>query len=719
MTLRWSVSPMSAVGWTRESRMIYTFSESLCATLRRATVSARNKTESPLVFGHVCWGKLEEAATLRLTDVESREDRSHLAEFSGKGTAHTDAFGRHIRLFGRGGTLLDFLVRRAYNFHRPQAETSAEGGYVFLIRPPGGPKAPLIRAVSGKMELSVSFYDTLACEQDILAYVSALYSAPDTDDSTLLAAKEGLVGCRYATRRRVSSSEKVLASLRTVMEDFSAPEGESSAFIAALQTALMFVRTASSAGDAAGFVTVAVRPFLLSAEEGEKPEDQPVLLMSAVILESHRGEIENLKKELAIALKPLIPPLTTFATSARHLPAQGSLKQYFGSTSMSLRHELLSEAMTSVRIESKAFLNWPRELVTWLSLLIDKLRDQVHEGMPLTFSFVVGDRSEVMDSGAFDLLAFAGDGSALVPWDATGEVLPQQTPELIDGVVREITKNNYSWFQDGKYALFWDATFPSLRAQGLLRLKTSSWDLFIRHARMGRPDPATTSARVVLYSGVDRSSGLVVDRQEVLSYRAGHGWHVSRHEGEGNGRNAKVRMALSTALEPLFGRSEYREQLVDRMCSGLMAVSADPHAGCMLVVCANHERVGEFSDMGAPWATTGGGDPLKMSLDEMTSMMAMDGATCLWNNAPESCEAKVAFRRLVRLPAGAMNAELNSGHQKKYLDGEGSRKWSGGLAACRDDVAAVLSVSQDGPVFLFTKRQEEGTLRMIVDIDKA
>jgi hypothetical protein len=58
---------------------------------------------------------------------------------------------------------------------------------------------------------------------------------------------------------------------------------------------------------------------------------------------------------------------------------------------------------------------------------------------------------------------------------------------------------------------------------------------------------------------------------------------------------------------------------------------------------------------------------------------------------------------------------LSEGAQRE-LDGEGSRKWSSANAARREEVALVLSVSQDGPIHVYRPEMDKG--KQVVTVEE-
>jgi hypothetical protein len=153
------------------------------------------------------------------------------------------------------------------------------------------------------------------------------------------------------------------------------------------------------------------------------------------------------------------------------------------------------------------------------------------------------------------------------------------------------------------------------------------------------------------------------------------------------------------------------------MSTTILAISDDPNSGCMLIIGQNIKL--HFDSMGSPWRTQreeekdnkGEINPLNLSLDEITALMSMDGATCLFsdNNRPA-----ISFRNIVKVSNSPVNRKIEKRTIENILDGEGSRKWSAATAATMKEVDLVIAVSQDGPIYLYYPTDDDNT----INIDK-
>ena len=589
--------------------------------------------------------------------------------------------------------------------------------YGFLI---SSNKQPLVMADEA-LEVSSAYFTRLVKRDTILSYLKDLY-APDKQDQLMdplspfpqyNAAQ--LIGLRYAARDELTENDRrTLVSLSaaggTVSPDRLPTELEWT-FLGALQTGLMYVEAARiEKQQAHGFVSVGACYLL----EGKAPGECPLAILSAVLppdCEKNKrsrlvGKLEEILKErlpsTVHAVRESEPKLST-----AHLLL---IKERGRAPLPLIRRQVLPVFESAFII--KSFPKWREGLVLWLGLLAERLRGIVHEGTALNFTFVVADRSQILDSGLFDAveLRFDGPDATLVPWDVHGNEFDKaKTKGTVEAVLREIGKKNYSWFLDGKYALLWDSTFPRRSPSNLIRFRESSWDVFLNHVRLGKESRAKGVVRAMIYVSADGSGGIIADGKHLASFRKGQPWTIglSRRAGD-----------LEKHLEKHLGKwsmtPETLAATVRRVGDALLAISDDPHVGCLLVIFLK-DSPPQFDSMGDPWKTANGRALLKMTLDELTSLMAMDGATCLYL---EDEQPAVAFRRLIRVPdAGASGPRVREIHPDaaSKLDGEGSRKWSAANAARREEVSVVMSVSQDGPIHIY---QPDGGNRVTVQIIK-
>ncbi len=704
---------------------MFTIYEQIATKLHDCLNQALEIDGIPLVFGHVCWGVLTKPGAFRMTQIVVRpEDKLPLTKFSDKyHIDHEAAFRRHINRFGRSGTLLDWVTLWMYEnvsfVSSPGSEDfEAMGELTLNVACEDGAACLSVR--ENALTLSRSLYDTLLPESVITRYLKTLYGDPEKRDPVHSKfAAEHLIGARAVALQMVDNDVASKRPLRTLSEYYDKAssvherrEYNKWMFMGALQTGLIYVDASrTDKSDPQGFISVGCGYDVLDTQ---KAEDNPLAILSAVLPKDvQEDELRvlsaKLKELLLGSIKTKISKIHTF----RDRPSTNAIRQMDSDRWDSVVLEQIISTEVKKAFAVQAFPNWASALTLWLSLLTERMRDSVHEGQLLNFSFVVADKSQVADSGLFELVNLSfPENDKLLPWDANGETLDSKTcHEVLRAFQQDVGKKNYAWFQEGKYALLWDATFPSRHPQSLIRFKDSSWDIFVANTRMGKKSRATDIIGAMTYVRADSSGGVILRGRQVLSFRKRQRWN------KGSGRRPeKLKLKLSNKLTPWELQPKVFERTVKIFGEALSAIADDPHGGCILVIYAKGATP-TFENMGEPWKTIHDGNPLMMSRDELTSLMSMDGATGLYfdNERP-----KVVFRSLVQpryderySPSHENPIIINTKDLQKHLDGEGSRKWSAAYAAMNQGTVLVIAVSQDGPIFAFERiaSTQEGAAR--------
>lgn len=304
----------------------------------------------------------------------------------------------------------------------------------------------------------------------------------------------------------------------------------------------------------------------------------------------------------------------------------------------------------------------------------------------------MGDMSQIEDSPAFERLPLADESVTFPP--GLAEIDEKVMLASLYKAMRTIEKENYFWFQGGRYALLWDFTSPEQEPRYLLGLKDSSWHVFIANARNRRPAGTAVAALVVGYLDDRGGGGLIVHGEHEFTLSKDGKW-IQR----GDELSGRIDAYLKAAGNGILADEE-RKTLV----KALVSVSNDPDTGCMLVL-ANNQAIPNFETMGHPWKVKrptslgiGEGDPLlELPDQELVALLGMDGAACVWK---QDSKCRIAFRRLAS-PDDAEKSRTLATNMRDNLSGEGSRKWSALLAACRKDVNLIIAVSQDGPVHFY------------------
>jgi hypothetical protein len=691
--------------------MFFKIRKTLEDAVAKHSAEALATTDSPLVFGHVCLGSLTATARapydgLRITEIAAMDSAAlPIVAATASKVSHGAAFRRHINRFGRSATLLDWLTRRMYRTFAAMVDPPA----IPVCRVPVlvSPGSAVLRETGDTISASRELFQTLVDANFVGPYFNELYAQATSDDGpgsvcpALSYIAEQFVGLRLAAQRLIEAlgAAATLQSLSTVYQD--TPTATRNAedewkFLAALQTALMYVWAAHQAGEApVGFVSVGACYRM----QGVSVERCPLAVLSAVLPASCEGtQMARIANQLETILTTKTNLAVTAASNHRAVGQDPDIHHYSTKTwtPNRIRNAVTNELQNAFPTEW--FQPWRRSLVLWLSLIAERLRGTVHEGQPLNFSFVVADRSEILDSGLFEVVGLTvPDDSTLVPLNDQGMAHNATvTDALLKTAVREIEKKNYSWFLDGKYALLWDASFPNKHPQHLIRIKDSSWEVFQNHIRLGKESRAARIVRSMVFVATDGSGGLVLNGKQVASFRKGQEWSDGSSD-----REQKLRDCVTKHIKKWQITEDLCGRIVKTAVDALLAISDDPHAGCMLVIFEQGQKP-KFEHMGEVWQTSYGKDFLLMSRDVLTSLMSMDGAACLFFEDENAC---IEFRRLVTAPDEAKRTLHQDVREK--LDGAGSRKWSAANAAKRNEVGVVISVSQDGPIHIYEAKNEK------------
>jgi hypothetical protein len=685
--------------------MFFDIRQTLEKALANYSKEARQATHCPLVFAHVCLGSLTPSAKspydgLRITEIAAtKSERTPIGRMVVDSQGHRSAFRHHINLFGRSATFLDWLTRRLYrDLATLRSNVAVPTSHIEVLV---CSQNAALTLNGNTLKLSSSFFDTIVKANVVRRYFTELYKQGSGHDGLVPAGAavpymaERFVSLRFAAEslllaNGVTAALKRLSALYKDKPGGTQDQESEWEFLGALQTALMYVWASQNPSDEpVGFVTVGAC-YRINRVAVDKC---PLGLFSAVLPprcdDARRNEIVRSLKELLKEKMPL------HINDAKYYHDRGDTPQVHHRTTKSWTPSRIQAAVNKElrnAFPTRWFQRWRASLMVWLSYLAEHLRGKVHEGQPLNFSFVVADRTEIHDSGLFEVVPLQIDGHAkLVPLDDEGNADDKgAADDLLDRVLREIEKKNYSWFLGGKYALLWDASFPSRYPQYLIRFKESSWEVFQNQIRLGKKTRAADVVRAMIFVSTDGSGGMVLSGKQVVSFRKGQAWSE-----ESSRRETRLKRYLQRHIGRWNFAPKLKHDTVKRIADALLAISDDSHAGCMLVIFEKDKRL-KFECMGEIWKTSFGGQLREMSRDVLTSLMAMDGATCLFvkNGRPH-----VEFRRLATAPDKATRTLHIESRIK--LDGAGSRKWSAANAAKRHEIAIVISVSQDGPVHIY------------------
>lgn len=714
---------------------------------------------SPLIFGHICCGVLDRPGALRLSKIVFREPVTAFmkqtpdfqdVEPADLGELHRLAFQEHIRIFGRYATLLDWISRWIYKNCATVDDRRLGDHHVSFLRCAGS--APIAEHVTRKgvrIEVSDELWRTLAPSGVVDGYCLHLYRRVRNpkDPKHLPAAVDTQLSQAILASARVRAYELIVADpgakacLRRLSQIYRNPRcGALSAenatdealdwvFLSALQTGLLYVVLARSDGQVPlGFTSGGVvysradNDQLQALSEDDRHalvETMPVVVASVVITSEAEADSAG-----TVVVNRLMD-----GRCRSDVNKIDKYAQLPNPTALALEHhdnwnEQIIEAFLKSKLETcfagHALPCWPRACTLWISRVLEALRGAIHEGLPLNFCFVLADLTQLQDSSLFEVIPLA-NCSVPFPVGDNGQ-FAADCERFIKDARKEIAKRNYSWFHEGRYALLWDATFPEQNPGYLVRFRNSSWDVFVTACRHGEKFDAARLAVVIGYLRADGTGGIILENENVLSFRKRGKWQsgarkalASPSDGDGDDE--------FTARIAAVGDGMLNADCQKKLHDALMAISDDPHMGCMLVFLKSHIRASPFATMGGLWrvkpsegvaAAKGQGVLLRlMELSELISLMAMDGATCVWS---DGTDVRIDFRYLIKVPDEDQKKPSNE--LNETLDGAGSRRWSAAAAACRGDVDMVIAVSQDGPVYIYEPHENDEnvvTLKVVED----
>lgn len=686
---------------------MFDFRKKLKDSLNQAIGDASGRLESPIVFGHIFWGELSEPGSIRITEIKIHEDKSKAGLLHNLNTE--TAFTRHINRVGRKNTFADFLNLLFYKDKEIEADIS--NIFVCQIKKDAPPISYEVIGDEHHLSVSAKFTETLMPKNLLQKYVKLfLRQEPDPQNEKEYVAEQ-MVFCKHeALEYLTSQGEATKAQLNEIARSAPDDDYRKLDFLSAFQTALLY-RAACIDQEEVGFISHSL--CILKAESKKKALDNPVVLVSSLftdiaqkdnIVKTHLGASTRIRTAITNTAYPRVAGITSKSELLKQeLPRVPSFDSLYGMIGRHIRKEL--------QIKFQPY--WAQNITMWNVLLIETLRNSVHEGRNLNFTFVVADVSEVRDSGLFEVheLEFLDERNIrfhpwrleedeiTIPYDQVGDF-----QAIFSEAKRNIEKKNYSWFSEGKYALLWDSAFPRKYPHSLVRVKDSSWDVVINDIRSNRPSKIHSSISLMItFVRYDQSGGLSIKENLVASFRRGGQWKYEK--GDATSRDDKLRSALNNAIGKWTDTVKSDTEILrNKIYDAVMAISEDPHMGCMLII--GRKITNMFKSMGEPWRTKSAYqagnlqhiNPNALTIDEMTSLMAMDGATCLY---PFNERPAISFRNSVMTSQGGRNIDEAS----LILDGEGSRKWSALIASSQEEVDIVIAVSQDGPIYIYESKE--------------
>jgi len=334
----------------------------------------------------------------------------------------------------------------------------------------------------------------------------------------------------------------------------------------------------------------------------------------------------------------------------------------------------------------------------WLAYICKFLYGKVHEGYPLDFWFVIGDQTEFEDKDGIDFKHLFDKQKSPFPDVELLEIRFDNEEDIdkkaeISASILE--KEHFPWFQRGKCALFWDVSGKLLIPTGLVSLQGSNWEQFASQLYVKRP--INIPSCVVLYiSGSFSETGIILKKNieskplKIMEYKNKE-WRLSALD--------ERRKCLCKLLKEDL---KIDDKFIDDIVNIVMLVADNPKTGGTIVLLNKNGKKDNFLQMGKPWELLG------KEVEDKVALISHDGATLLSVTA----DGTIWCYRYLLTPE-KVNNDIKSELQKiAYvektfpLSGAGTRRWSAGLAVFRDDIDAVIVISQDGDINCWVNKDD-------------
>lgn len=325
------------------------------------------------------------------------------------------------------------------------------------------------------------------------------------------------------------------------------------------------------------------------------------------------------------------------------------------------------------------------ELLTlWVALLAKNLSGSRHENEPLEFWFVAGDLSEFEDDNdiIFDKKLPKIESAKFSP--PTDKAKMEKHAKT---AARILEKEHFPWFEDGRYALFFDlASSESHSAVGLCGIRRSTWAHFYSEIYKTREEQAREGhVRIpmcVIASVSKRHGGtsIALCHPQAEAEKKFRMLFRLRDKGDKDKKWQTAEDKRQTALLKLLNdvaadaTDEQRKSLAE-LC---VLVADNPRAGGTVVLLKNQTQFQRFLQMGEPWPFN------NLSSSDRAALMAHDGATLVCLKGPADYRY-----RFILTPEG-IPRPVRENLQKlslcfdpeSPLAGVGTRRWSAALKRC-------------------------------------
>ena len=366
-----------------------------------------------------------------------------------------------------------------------------------------------------------------------------------------------------------------------------------------------------------------------------------------------------------------------------------------------------------------------RAFCLWSMRLAELLREARHEGTPLDFFSVVGDKSQFKDRRSitfrdFRELAIEARhglnvlGMPPVKNDKSLDNWPKRADRQAKAAARALSREHFPWFCGGKYALFWDISGDDLRPSGLVGLPGGGWDHVVvdRFADVLSVDLPECMA---VFTTGNPSEASLLHVEPVVAEQSDVGpkrvtelarWHDGKWRVLQDTRRKRLRRRLVDRL------GKANKDFINRLLDYVIRLADNPSTGGIFLLTNRAPDVGSslFPAMGTPWRWP------NASPEDRLALIAHDGASDMpIQGTEEHWQHRLLLFSKDIHPSAPKDLVKHSMKKEFCLTSAGSRRWSAAIAAFHPKVMAVLVVSQDGDIQLWHAPEKyAGDLRDVV-----
>jgi hypothetical protein len=356
------------------------------------------------------------------------------------------------------------------------------------------------------------------------------------------------------------------------------------------------------------------------------------------------------------------------------------------------------------------------------------LCNKVHEGRKLNFYFLCGDRSQFEDDGNIEFHQLKYDDIQMFAIPKQSEEIDRKqtrNEKLIKDVINVATcfiaKEHFPWFEDGKYALMWDVSSSERRPCGLVSIKRSSWEHFVKSRFLEYSDLGIPSCLIGCVTGEPQTSSIIVVERKNRDGRQNiyKNIVIEKYRWENNrlvdlSEDRRIRELEKSLLKSLKEKYKLNQKLsfLDELKKYIKWIADDPNRGSILVFI-NPNTKNPFRPMGNPWNITETEHEkiINTTIEDRIALMSHDGATIV---SYDGKNIKYSYRNY--LDSDGISAAVKEELKKHSLEREyekdniikiqsvfplscvGTRRWSAALAAFKKEVLGVIVISQDGDI---------------------